>query len=175
MAQAPKNVFGGDATSTGASLGAAGAGVSDIFQGFAEQTKSKGDYLSAESYNEAANFANQEAAFTKQSTAITEFQQTRELTKSLGQTTADVAGAGFATAGSALDILRDSASQGALQKAVTSEQGLITEAGYKEEAASYENSANAAVMAGGAASKAATGDFIVGGLQGISAVAQMPA
>jgi hypothetical protein len=45
-------------------------------------------------------------------------QAEREMYQSLGQTKADVAGAGFAESGSALDLLRQSASQGALQQAV---------------------------------------------------------
>jgi fermentation-respiration switch protein FrsA (DUF1100 family) len=153
--------------------GAAGAGVSDIFQGFADQTKAKGDYAEAANYNLAADYANQEASFVKQSTAIQEFQQGRELTKSLGQTAADVAGAGFATTGSAIDLLRDSASQGALAKAVLGEQGLIQEQGYKEQAASFESMANAAVIAGGAENKAATGSFIGAGISAATAVATL--
>jgi hypothetical protein len=153
--------------------GAAGATVSDLFQGFADQTKAKGDYAEAANYNLAADYANQEAAFTKQSTAIQQFQQGRELTKSLGQTAADVAGAGFATGGSAIDLLRDSASQGALAKAVRGEQGLITEQGYQEQASSFESMANAAVLAGGEANKAATGDFIGAGISGATAIASL--
>jgi hypothetical protein len=170
----PQNIFGGTATSTAGAASSAGAGVSDIFQGFGAESKATGDFAEAANYNLAATYASQEAAFTKQSTAIQEFQETRNLSRSLGQTTADVAGAGFAEAGSALDILRDSASQGALQKAVTSEQGLITEAGYKEEQQSYENMANSAVAAGNAEGRAATGDFIAGGVQAIAGMAALP-
>jgi hypothetical protein len=46
----------------------------------------------------------------------------------LGGQEADVAGAGFSEGGSALDLLRSSASQGALTHAVLGQQGLITEA-----------------------------------------------
>jgi hypothetical protein len=42
---------------------------------------------------------------------------------------AQVAGDGFAASGGALDILRSSAAQGTIAKAVTGYQGLITEAG----------------------------------------------
>jgi hypothetical protein len=158
---------------SGATGGAAGAAASDLFAGLGEQTKAKGDYAEAANYNLAADYANQEAAYVKQSTAIQQYQQQRELTKSLGGTTAEVAGAGFATTGSAIDLLRDSASQGALAKAVLGEQGLITEQGYKEQASSFESLANAAVMAGGEANKAATGDFIGAGIQGATAVATL--
>lgn len=157
----------------GATFSDAGAGVSDIFAGFGAQSKAKGDYLEAENYGLAANYANQEAAFTKQSTAIQQFQESRKISQSLGQTTADVAGAGFATSGSAMDILRDSASQGALSKAVLGEQGLITEQGYKEQAQSYENMQSAAVMAAGAEKTAATGDFVAGGFQAAASIATL--
>jgi hypothetical protein len=89
----------------------------------------------------------------------------------MGQTTADTAGAGFATSGSSMDMLRESAQQGALTKAVIGEQGLIQEAGYKEQAQSYDTMASAATMAAGAEKTAATGDFIGGGMQAAAAIA----
>jgi hypothetical protein len=143
----------------------AGSAVNDIFAGFAAQEKAKGDLLEGQNYGLAAQYALQEAKFTAQSTAIQTFQQQRETTKALGQTAADVAGAGFAESGSALDLLRESASQGALAKAVLSEQGLITEAGYEEQAKSYANMQTAANMAASADKTAATGDFIAGGVR----------
>ncbi len=146
-------------------VGTGAAGVSDIFAGFGAQSKAKGDLLEQQNYQLAAKYALQEAQFTKMSTAIQEQQLTRQVTKALGETTADVAGAGFAESGSALDILRESASQGALQKAVTAEQGLITEAGYKEQAQSYTNMAAAAGEAASAEKMAGIGDFITGGIK----------
>src|ERR1700730_1807858 len=107
-----------------ASVGFAGAAVGDIFAGFGALAKAQGDIFEQQNYLLASKYALQEAAFTKTSTAIQEMQQTREITKALGQTQADEAGAGFATSGSAMDILRESASQGALTKAVAGEQGL---------------------------------------------------
>src|SRR5271163_3005967 len=89
-----------------------GAVASDIFAGQADQAKAQGDYSEATEYNEAAALATQNEGFTKTSTAIKEAQQTRELTMNLGGQTANQAGAGFAASGSALDIMRDSASQG---------------------------------------------------------------
>jgi hypothetical protein len=159
--------FGGSTVST------AGAGVSDIFAGFGAEAKGQGDLLEQQNYLQAAKFAQQEAEFAKQSTAIQEMQQSREISKSLGQTTADVAGAGFATSGSALDLLRESAAQGAITKQVTQVQGNIQEAGYKEQAASYSNMAAAAGIAASAENKAATGDFIAGGIQGAAAIATL--
>jgi hypothetical protein len=81
------------------------------------------------------------------STAIKQSQADRNLYQSLGTTEADIAGAGLAQSGSALDLLRESASQGAMTKAVLGEQGLITEAGYAEQAQSYQDMASAAGVA----------------------------
>ena len=151
----------------------AGAGVSDIFAGFGAQAKAQGDLLEQANYQQAAGYAEQEAKFAEMSTKIQEMQESREISKSLGQTTADVAGAGFATAGSAVDLLRESAAQGAITKQVTQVQGNIQEAGYEEQAKSFENMAAAAGVAASAENKAATGDFIGGGIQGAVAVAKL--
>jgi len=65
----------------------------------------------------------------------------------------------------ALDILRDSASQGALAKAVLQEQGQITEAGYKEQAQSYQNTASAAQVAINADNQASVFSTVTGALK----------
>ncbi len=150
-----------------------GGAVSDLFGSFADQYKAQGDRIEAANYRQAAAFADQNVIYTQWSTNIKEAQQDREITKTLGETTADVAGAGFAASGSSLDILRDSASQGALTKAVLGEQGLITEAGYQEQAASYRNMADAADMAAKAEDQAATGSLISGGIKALAGVATL--
>ena len=102
------------------------------------------------------------------------------MTQAIGGQQAEVAGAGFASSGSALDLLRDSDSQGALGKAVLQQQGVITEAGYTEEANSYtrmSQAANYAVQGDQLAAKAedqqATGADWAAALKGISAVATL--
>ena len=77
-------------------IGDIGAGVSDIFAGFADLTKAQGDRLEGQAYSEAAQLALQNEQFTKESTAIQEAQAQRELYLSTGRTTAEIAGAGFA-------------------------------------------------------------------------------
>jgi hypothetical protein len=169
-----ENIFGGSAKGVSASdFGSISGGVSDLFGGLGAGAKAQGDLLEQQNYQLAAKYALQEAQFTKTSTAIQEFQAQRETTKVLGETTADVAGAGFAQGGSALDLLRDSASQGAMQKAVLGEQGLITEAGYKEHAQSFQNMAAAAGDAANAEKMAQTGDFITGGIKIATGVASL--
>lgn len=150
-----------------------GGAVSDLFAGFGDLAKAKGDVFEKQNYELAATLAQQNEEFAKQSTAVRVMQADRELSKAQGQTAADVAGAGFAMSGSAIDIMRENASQGALTKQVLGQQGLITEAGYQEQAQSYENMAQAAQVAIDAEKKAATGAFISGGIKAITGVASL--
>jgi hypothetical protein len=150
-----------------------GGAVSDLFAADADRSKAKGDAFEKENYTEAADLADQNEKFTEASTAIKQAQNDRQLTQTLGGQASDVANAGFSASGSALDIMRDSASQGALTKAVAGEQGLITEAGYKEQADSYNNMAQAAQVAIDAENKAAEGADITAGIKGAAAVASL--
>jgi hypothetical protein len=168
-----KTIFGGD-PNPGAAVGSLAGAASDIFAGFADKAKGAGDLLEQQNYQLAAVYAEKEAEYTKMSTAIQEFQQQREVTKSLGETQASVAGAGFAASGSAIDILRDSAAQGALQHAVLAAQGLVQEEGYKEQEQSYRNMAAAAGDAAAAENKAAGFADITAGIKVAAAIAQMP-
>lgn len=137
----------------------AGGAVDSLFKGF-------GDKVEGENYDLSAQLADKNARYAQMSTAVKQMQTTRALAMGVGETSADVAGAGFAQSGSALDLLRDSSAQGALQQAVGKEQGLITEEGYKEQAQSYRNMAEYA-------NTAATGDFIGAALKGVAAGATL--
>jgi hypothetical protein len=148
-----------------------GGGVSDLFAAMGYKAKAAGDVFEQQNYMLAANLADQNAQFTQWSTALKQSQEDRTLFKSLGETRADIAGAGLAESGSSIDILRESASQGAQARAVTGEQGLITEAGYKEQAASYRNMAAAAQVAIDAEKTASIGAEITGGLKIAAAAA----
>jgi hypothetical protein len=164
-----------------------GGAVSDIFasQGAkatasADMAKAEGDLLEQQEYTDASNLATQNVQFETMSTAISQAQQDRQMSNVLGKTRAEVAGAGFTEGGSALDILRSSASQGAIQHAVMGEQGLIKEAGYQEQAQSYTLMSQAAGVAAtseeaqaDAANKAATGDLIAGSINAIAGVATL--
>lgn len=131
------------------------AGVGDFLQGNLKgkglnlqasgiRIKAQGDLAEATEYDLAGGLAKQNIAFTQQSQAVKQMQLNRQIESSLGGTSADVAGAGLAASGSALSILRDSASQGALTKQVLGQQGLITEAGFQEQADSYKVMSDAA-------------------------------
>jgi hypothetical protein len=136
-----------------------GGAVSDLFQ-------AEGDNAKVQNYDLAAQQADQNAQFTELSTSIKNMQESRKTYQTIGGQQADVAASGFSSGGSAGDLLRESASQGALTHAVTSEQGLITEQGYEEQAASYTNMAKAA-------SEASTGSIIGSVLKGAAAVASV--
>ena len=138
-------------------IGSIGGAVQDIFASDALKTKAKGLRLEGENYDRSAGFALQNEKFVETSTAIKQSQLDREIFKTLGGQQADVAGAGFAASGSAIDLLADSASQGALMKAVGAQQGLITEEGYKVQAANFTNMSAAAKLAADADDKAAEG------------------
>jgi hypothetical protein len=134
-----------------------GGGISDLFAVGADRAKAQGDYFEAQNYEKAAELADKEVQFTAESTAIQGMQAERQMYSSMSQTKADIAGGGFAASGSGLDILAQSASQGALQQAVIQRQGLITEQGYEEQAQSYRNMESAADMAASAEKKSAVG------------------
>jgi hypothetical protein len=89
------------------------------------------------------------------------------------RTTAAVSNAGLEQSGSALDILRESAMQGSITKAVIGAQGQITEAGYNEQAESYANMANAAGVAAKGDDLAAVGSFVAGGISAVAGIATL--
>jgi hypothetical protein len=160
--------FSGAVAGQGGNIGGA---VNDLFAVQGYRYKAQGDRAEQQGYLQAAAFADKEATYTEWSTRIKQAQTDREIFKSLGETRADVAGAGFAQSGSALDILRESASQGALTKAVLGEQGLIQEEGYREQAASYRRMADAAGMTAAAEDRAATGSEWSAGIKFATAAA----
>jgi hypothetical protein len=65
-----------------------GGAVADIFAAM-------GDKAEAGLYTQAAAFAEQNKQFTKESTALKEFQQQRQAYNAIGAQQADAAGAGF--------------------------------------------------------------------------------
>jgi hypothetical protein len=148
---------------------AVAGGVSDIFAGFGDIDKMKADELEQGQYDQAAAFAGQEAQYSQDSTAIQLAQKNRETTMAMGKTASEVAGAGFAASGSALDIMRSNAQQGALASAVTSEQGQIQTQGYVEQQQSYDTMAEIAGNAAKQANMASIGSFAAAGVSFVAA------
>lgn len=166
-------LFGGGGGISGSTFSDLGGAASDLFSIGAHHAKAAGDLLEASNYDLASGLATQNEKFTETSTAIKQAQLDRSITQTIGGQQADVAGAGFTAGGSALDIMRDTASQGALTKAVGEQQGLITEAGYDEQAKSFQTMSQAAHVAADAENKAADAAGVTGALKGIAAVATL--
>lgn len=151
-------------------MNSVGGAVQDLFAADAHRSKAQGLRIEAGNYDRSSEFSLKSAQFTETSTAIKQAQLDRDIYKTLGGQAADVAGAGFAASGSALDILRDSASQGALTKAVGSLQGLITEEGYEVQAKNYTAMSAAARLAADAEDHAATGAEWSAAFKGAAAI-----
>lgn len=166
-------LFGGGGGFSGATVNDFGGAVSDLFAAQGDQAKAQGDILEGQNYTLAATLAGQNEQFAETSTEIKQAQADRQLYLQIGGQKADVAGAGFAESGSAIDLLRSSAQQGALNRAVLGQQGLIQEAGYKEQQQSYQNMAQAAQVAADAEKSAATGAEIGSAIKGVAALATL--
>jgi hypothetical protein len=100
--------------------------------------KAEGDLAEASNYDIAAQLAQANAAYADQSTRIQVAQEARQVAGTIGSQRASVAASGFSSGGSAGDLMRDSAAQGALARGVLEQQGVITEAGYNEQAQSCQ-------------------------------------
>ena len=105
--------------------------------------KARGGIAEAENYDLAAELARKNEAYSMASTRIQRYQNDRQVAQALGQQRAGVAAAGFSDSGSAMDLMRDSASQGALASGVLGMQGAITAEGYEEQAKSFETMSRA--------------------------------
>lgn len=128
-----------------------------------------GSTAAAGSYDEAERIARQNAVIARQATRVKGIQIQRSIFKTLGQQQADVSGAGFSSSGTALDLLRSSASEGAMTKAINEEQGAISVNAYEEQATQFAGMAASArasakgqglgglLQAGGAAYKLYSG------------------
>lgn len=130
-------------------FGDIGGGISSIFG-------AAGDLKEAAAYGKAASIATQNAKLETESTAIQQAQEGRKIYQTLGAQSAQVGGAGLAASGSALDVLRGSVQQGALQKQLIGLQGAVASNSFSQEAAAYTGMQGAA--------KAAAGGGILGGI-----------
>lgn len=157
----------------------------------ANRMRREGQEMEADLYDESALFTRQNERIARNSTEIKLLQEDRKIMRTMGGQAADVAASGFASSGSALDILRASAAEGALTKQVLGQQGLIEETALEHQAESYDVMARASrlsgemselaaqkeelaaqgeVVAANAANKAATGSKITAGLKIAGAV-----
>jgi hypothetical protein len=159
----------------------ASGAVSDLFQSQATadglRLKAKGSLVEGENYDRASVLADRNAMFAEESTGVKQLMADRQILQGIGREEADIAGAGFANTGSAIDLLRSSSQQGALQKQLIGRQGLITEEGYREQSKSYSNLAEFSRMSATTqnqmADRAETSGYITSALKGAAAFATM--
>jgi hypothetical protein len=150
-----KGLLGG--SSIGGLTSSFSSAVSDLYG-------AGGDRAEARQYDNAEQYALEEANFTDSATRIKEMQTMRQLLQATGAEQAGYAGSGLAMSGSAQDVLRDSAQQGALALGAIQFQGAETKLGFQEQATSYSIMADAARSA----SKGAGVGAVVSGLAGLA-------
>jgi hypothetical protein len=121
-------------------FGDLGGAVSDLFGGIGDLTESQG-------YATAAKIAQSNEQLEQASTAIQETQANRQIYQAQGATQAAYGNAGLAMSGSAQDVLRMGAQQGALKKQILGVQGQINEQNYAEQAQSFSQMASTATTA----------------------------
>lgn len=149
---AVSDIFGGIERAGGMKLQAEGQRISAgsfLISARASEMRAAGDRAEAKQYGLAEELAVKNEEFTRQSTAIQMLQAERANEMVAGTTRAATSANGFQLSGSALDVLKSNAQQGALTVAMAGQQGLITEAGYREEAKSYGVMGEAARTAAG--------------------------
>lgn len=131
--------------------------------------KAGGDLAEAQNYDLAATLARQNETYTDFSTRVQAAQESRTITQTIGGVRANTGAAGFTSGGSSMDILRDSARQGALALGTLRMQGAINEAGFEEQAKSYETmSAAGRATAAGEQDIATRTDTIAGQQRGLA-------
>jgi hypothetical protein len=153
----------------------ASAAVSDIFAGIGDQYKAQGAEFEKQAYLSAADLAAQNEKYTEESQAIKQTQLDRQIFFAQSGAQAATAGAGLKESGSAVDLLAQGASQGALTKQVLTRQGLITEEGYKQQEQSYRLLASAADVAEQADKTASIGADIGAAINAAASVATLVA
>lgn len=128
----------------GKSVSGLGGAVSSLFS-------SEGSSAAAQGYEQAAKIADSNADIAKTSYQLQQTQAARQFQQTLGSQKAEVASAGFRSSGSALNLMADSASQGAITQAMIGVNGQIQVNGYQQQAQAYrgeEASAKAASSGG---------------------------
>jgi len=105
------------------------------------QQSAKGLTQSAAAYRKAA-------MYSQAATSIKEQMATRQIYQVIGGARADVAASGLAETGSAEDVMRSSAQQGALTKALIATQGSIDYTSYIGQAQAAEAQASATKTSG---------------------------
>lgn len=156
--------YGGALSAGGSIIGGIGSYLSgqatataDKYAAKADLARQQGYEQESTAYTEAAGYAQGNVDLAKESTAIKEYQTSRQINAVIGKQRAQVGGAGFTESGTGLYLLRASAAQGALATGLVGVQGAIQEQGYAAQVAADTALSTEATTAADAAGVAAQG------------------
>lgn len=141
------DLIGAGFSAAGDLLKGFGNAASDAGAAAAFGSEAEGDAAEATAYGQASKYALQNAEISKQSTKLQEFQTQRQVYQTIGAGQAAAGNNGVTGGGSAQDIMRSSAGQGALVNQVIGEQGIINETAYEEQGSQYTGMQKAALAA----------------------------
>jgi len=194
LSGAVSDLFAGEYTAPAEAAAATAQSQTALATASADILQGQGAALEGQAYGTAATLADLNAQFTTASTKIQTTQADRALYLTQGAATSAAAASGGTSGGSAGAILRANAGQGALNKAVLTEQGAITTAGYQQQTSAYtleEQASGVAQQADIAAAtgeqeaaqeyqqeaslfnQSSTGDFISAAVSGVAGVASL--
>lgn len=151
----------------------AGGAVQDLFSSEGSKISAGGSRRAAAGYRRAGELATENLDYLGQSTNLKLLQADRSIYQTISSAEATISGNGLKASGSALDILRDSASQGELTKNIIGLQGNIDANAMKQQIASFGAQADQYDAAAEAADNASTGSMISGAIKGAAAIAQI--
>lgn len=160
----------------GSALNDFGAAASLFGSSAASSAAVPGYLAEAQGYDTASATAIQSGKLTGVATDIQKAQTQRQLFQVIGGARADVAGAGLAEKGSALDVIRSSREQGELQLRMIDTQGSIQQGAFAQQAAAYNaesSSARANAAAAQSSANASKGGGFLKVLGGIASIAAL--
>jgi hypothetical protein len=126
--------------------------MADIFGAAEDLLGGLGGFLGGQSAakgaKQAAKFYAQAAQYTQLETGIKEVAANRAIYQTLGGARADIAASGLKLSGSAADLMRSSAAQGGLTRALIALQGKIEVSSYQAQASAASEQASASSTGG---------------------------
>lgn len=154
-------------------VGDIGGAVSSIFSGIGSGMAADNSRRSADEYRNASTAIENDKRLVDMGNRVKEFQANRTLENAVGSTQASIAGNGFAASGSGLDLLRESATQGAINVSTTGVQDQMQLNDMEQKAQAYNTEAANADETAKAQDLAAEGSFIGSAFKAVGAVANL--
>lgn len=110
-----------------------------------------GDIIASGDYAKEQQLFENDVQFEKESVALQQYAANKQIYTGLGGERAAFGGAGLKTAGTALDVLRNTVQLGNLRKSQIAVQGAINEANFQAEAAGAGAQATTSMFSGAGA------------------------